>query len=430
MKDIAILGSGISGLSAAWSLNEKGLKTTVFEKDSSWGGLCDNFVIDGFRFDRFVHLFFAPKTDCYNLISQSVSFYEYKPLPYNYYHGYWLKHPAQSDLYSLPTEEKIKIINDFIAKPSMKQKNIKNYEQWLLCQYGTYFSKNFPSVYTKKYWGCEAKDLGVKWLCERMYVSDVSEVLRGSMEQTDQYLYYIKNMQYPQTGGFKSILNEAREGLDIQLNKKVVEIDIKNKLVFFEDKTHISYTDLISSIPLPDIVTMIKNAPVKVVKAAKKLRYTSGYQVSLGFNKPDIAKHLWFYIYDEDILPARIYSPSLKSPDNAPKGCSSLQAEIFVNSKNQQNPEEILSQTIEQLIKMNLFNKEDIVVQDIRFEKYANVVFDNQIYINRKIILDYLKKQQITSIGRFGKWDYLWSHQAFEDGIKSVQPIGIKYDKA
>lgn len=47
--------------------------------------------------------------------------------------------------------------------------------------------------------------------------------------------------------------------------------------------------------------------------------HTSGYMVSLGFNRADVAKHLWFYIYDEDIPPSRVYSPSLKSPDNAPK---------------------------------------------------------------------------------------------------------------
>lgn len=32
-----------------------------------------------------------------------------------------------------------------------------------------------------------------------------------------------------------------------------------------------------------------------------------------------LKKHLWDYIYDEDILPARIYSPSEKLPDNVPK---------------------------------------------------------------------------------------------------------------
>ena len=65
---------------------------------------------------------------------------------------------------------------------------------------------------------------------------------------------------------------------------------------------------------------------------------------------------------------------------------------------------------------MGLFKEEDLVVKDIRFEKYANVIFDKDIYKNREIVLDYLNKVGIESIGRFGKWEYFWTHQAFDDG--------------
>ena len=50
------------------------------------------------------------------------------------------------------------------------------------------------------------------------------------------------------------------------------------------------------------------------------------------------------YIYDEDIPPARVYSPSLKSADNAPAGCSSLQAEIFfANGSNIPSPQQSIT---------------------------------------------------------------------------------------
>jgi len=141
--------------------------------------------------------------------------------------------------------------------------------------------------------------------------------------------------------------------------------------------------------------------------------------VSLGFKRPDVAKHLWFYIYDEDILSSRVYSPSMKSPDNVPEGCSSLQAEVFFDCKADIPSKEIvLKNTIEKLVGMGLFKEDEIVVKDIRFEKYANVTFDKDIYKNRQIVLDYLKEIGIESIGRFGKWDYLWTFQAFESGME------------
>lgn len=60
MSDNIILGSGIAGLSAAYHLKKQGIDSVIYEKDNDWGGLCGNFTIDGFRFDRFVHFSFAP----------------------------------------------------------------------------------------------------------------------------------------------------------------------------------------------------------------------------------------------------------------------------------------------------------------------------------------------------------------------------------
>ena len=48
-----ILGAGISGLGAAYSLRQKGETPLVLEKDETYGGLCGCFTIDGFTFDRF-----------------------------------------------------------------------------------------------------------------------------------------------------------------------------------------------------------------------------------------------------------------------------------------------------------------------------------------------------------------------------------------
>lgn len=417
-----ILGSGIAGISAGYHLKKTGEDVVIYERDSDWGGLCGNFTIDGFRFDKFVHFTFASDEYIKNIFEQSSPTYPHPPVSYNYWRGFWLKHPAQNNLAPLPIEEKVKIIEDFVNRPRMDIEDINNYEEWLRVQYGNYFAENYPFAYTRKYWGVEPKELETKWVGNRLHVSPLSEVLRGSYAEQAENFYYTKYMKYPKKGGFRSILNKCRDGLDIRFNKEVVKIDTKSKTVTFKDGTSEIYSRLVSSLPLPEIVKMLDNVPDDVMTAAGALMHTCGYMVSLGFKKPDIAKYLWFYIYDEDILSSRVYSPGLKSPDNVPAGCSSLQAEIFFSNKSVIPDKEIvLNNTIEKLIGMGLFKKDDIVVQDIRFEKYANVIFDKDIYKNRKIVLDYLTSCGIESIGRFGKWEYMWTHQAFADGMSVVQ---------
>lgn len=419
MSNNVILGAGIAGISAAYHLKQKGENSVIFEKDNDWGGLCGFFEIDGFRFDRFVHFTFAKDEKIAELFAKSSPLYAHPPVSYNYWRGCWLKHPAQNNLAPLPIEEKVKIIDSFVNRPRKDVAEISDYAEWLRVQYGDYFAENFPFAYTRKYWGVEAKQLETKWVGNRLHVSPLPEVLRGAFAEQQENFYYTKFMNYPKKGGFRSIMNECRKGLDIRLNKKAVRIDTVAKQVEFADGTVENYDNLISSLPLPEIIKMISNVPENVQNAAKQLRWTCGYQVSLGFNRPDVAKYLWFYIYDEDVPPARVYSPNLKSPDNAPEGCSSLQAEIFfANGAKVVDKNIILQKTVEKLKEICQFNDSDVVVKDIRFEPYANIIFTPEIYESRKVVREWLQAQGIKTIGRFGEWDYLWSHQAFESGMK------------
>lgn len=419
MKTV-VIGSGAAGISAAYHLKKKGGNPVVFEQNADWGGLCGNFTLDGFRFDRFVHFTFADDPYIADLFAKSSPLYAHPPVSYNYWRGYWLKHPAQNNLAALPVEEKVKIIDGFVNRPKKDVSEIKNYAEWLRVQYGDYFAENFPFAYTRKYWGKEAAELETKWVGNRLHVSPLPEVLRGAFEEQKENFYYTKFMNYPKKNGFRSILDDCRKGLDIRFNKRAVKIDATAKKVFFADGTAESYDELISTAPLPEVVKMLDNVPAEVKKAAENLHWTCGYQVSLGFNRPDVAKHLWFYIYDEDVPPARVYSPNLKSPDNAPDGCSSLQAEIFfANDAAIPDKAEILEKTVEKLKRICGFDDKDIVVKDIRFEKYGNIIFTPDIYENRKIVRDFLTANGVNSVGRFGEWDYYWSHQAFKSGMNA-----------
>lgn len=49
MSQVYILGAGISGLGAGYSLRKRGISSVILEKDITYGGLCGNFEINGFR---------------------------------------------------------------------------------------------------------------------------------------------------------------------------------------------------------------------------------------------------------------------------------------------------------------------------------------------------------------------------------------------
>ena len=383
---------------------------------STFSIFCGSFEINGFRFDRFVHLSFA-KDERVNAIfrTSSPEIITHIPNPYNIYKGIWIKHPAQNNLYPLTENEKKKIVDDFLARPQKIEK-VDNYEQWLRFQFGNYFAEHFPLVYTKKYWMKEAKYLRTEWVGNRIYQPSVDEVIEGCKTAETPVTYYAKEMRYPSKGGFKEYLKELAKDADIKYNNTVTKIDTAKKIVTVNNNTTYHYQRLISSIPLPEIIQCLDQVPSQVVDACNKLECTSGYHISIALKTKNIPPYLWWYIYDEDILAARVYSPSLKSPDNAPEGCSSLQMEVYCK-ENDYTEQELLNGTVGKLIELGIIEKEDILFTHVGFEKYANVIFSEPIYESRKIVQDYLKSCNIELIGRFGEWDYLWTDQSLLSGL-------------
>jgi protoporphyrinogen oxidase len=427
---IAILGAGISGISAGYHLGLEKQEYIVFEKRNSWGGLCDNFILEEeYRFDYFVHLSFAKDEYVRNLFSESADFYKHTPLSTNYYKGRWLKHPVQNNLSKLNIDDKVKIISDFIERPKFDY--FTSYKEWLFSQFGSYFATNFPERYTRKYWTIPAEEMTVDWLSNRFSLPPLDKLLRGAFEEQEENFYYAKEMLYPTQGGYKSFLKGMASKTYIETNKEVVLIDLKTKRIDFADNSFIHYEDLISSIPLPEFIKRIKDVPRNILEASEKLLCTSGQLVSLGFNRPDIPRNIWFYIYDEDILPARVYSPSIKSPDNVPDGKSSLQFETYF-SKNKPaklKSGSLIEHIVEKGIRMGLFSLNDIEITDYREVTYANVVFDFERKSNLSIVHNYLDEIGISYIGRFGEWDYLWSDQSLLSGKKKAEDISDQINK-
>ena len=419
-----ILGAGFAGLGASHALLEKGEVCTIFEKDNTFGGLCGNFVIDGFRFDRFVHVSFSKIDKVNKLFWMSCGgndgIIKHIPNPYNIYNKRWIKHPAQNNLYPLSDEEKKLIIEDFLARPKMTDENKpKNYEEWLRLQYGNYFAEHFPMVYTRKYWMKNACDLRTEWTGGRFYQPSVDEVIEGSKTSETPVTYYAKEQFYPKKGGFKSFVKVLAEEADIRYGHSVTRINTDDKVITVccgGTTVEYNYNRLISSLPLPEIINMLTDVPVKVTEAVSKLEATSGYHVSIALKTKNIPPYMWWYIYDEDILAARVYSPSIKSPDNAPEGCSSLQMEVYCK-EGEYSDKEILDGTVGKLIDLNIISKEDILFTHIGFEKYGNIIFTEPIYQAREIVRDYLASVGIETIGRFGEWDYLWSDQSLLSGL-------------
>ncbi len=428
---IVILGSGIAGLGAAHHLHANGLRATMYDKNAYAGGHTATFVHDsGYIFDDGPHISFSKDPDFRDLIAANVggAYETLNAYVDNYYHGAWVKHPAQANLHNLPAELKARCLLDFV-EASKKELVAKpaNYLEWLISAFGETFATHFPAVYGKKYHTVEAEKMSTVWMGPRLYRPSLEEVINGAFFEETPDVHYISNFRYPTEGGFISYLKPFMEKADLLLEHKVVAINPAAKTVRFANGQTASYDQLVSSIPLPDLIPMVKGAPEKVREAAATLCATTCVTVNVGLARDDFTPATWTYIYDEDIVFTRLSFPHKMSPRTCPPGCGSIQAECYYSSKYRPldvAPEALIQPVIDDLVKIGLIRKdEEIRHTDARLITHANVIFDHDREWALPIVHDWLQSVGITYVGRYGEWGYQWTDESFKSGVRGARQV-------
>jgi protoporphyrinogen oxidase len=176
--NVVIIGSGMAGFGAAYRLHQGSIRPMMFEASPYHGGHAASFNYnDGFIFDDGPHISFTKDKRIQDLFAKSVGgVYEIlQARVNNYWKGYWIKHPAQVNLYGLPKDLVKKIILEFIENREREQNgsDIANYKEWLYAQFGETFSETFPMKYGRKYHTTTADNMSTDWLGQRIYTPDL-----------------------------------------------------------------------------------------------------------------------------------------------------------------------------------------------------------------------------------------------------------------
>jgi protoporphyrinogen oxidase len=427
---ICIIGSGMAGFGAAHRFHAAGLSTVLFEKRPYHGGhTASHSFAEGFLFDEGPHISFTKDERLQKLFAESVGG-EYEALQTNvnnYWRGHWIKHPAQNNLYGLPTDLVTNIIKDFVASQSKPVGEIKNYADWLLASYGETFARTFPMEYTVKYHTTTAENMNTEWIGPRMYRPSLEEVLRGALAPASADVHYIPHFRYPKRGGFVQFLNNFVKQTEVRCDHELIRIDPKKKELHFRNGVVEPYDHLVSSVPLPELIPMIDSTPPDVLAAAARLTCSELVVVNLGFNKPDITDATWTYFYDRDFFLTRLSTPHLQSRNNVPAGCCSVQAECYFSDKYRpldRRPEDCIPPVIEDLKRCGLISGEDeIVFRNTMHIKYANVIFDLESGPSAALVHRYLDELGIQYCGRYGEWAYIWTDQSFLSGENAATRV-------
>ncbi len=422
-KGVAIIGSGMAGFGAAYALNQAGQRGTIYEARATHGGhTSTHYYDDGYTFDEGPHISFTDIAHIQNLFAESVNQKYERLTAYvnNYWKGHWIKHPAQVNLHGLAEDLIVDCIRDFIHAQHNDYGDIRHYEDWLYASFGPTFARTFPMEYTKKYHTTEAKNLTTDWLGPRLYQPAIEEVLRGALTPNTPDVHYVDKFRYPSERGFVAYLDKFVPMADLKTGFEVVEIDPRNRTLAFSNGEQRDYAQLVSSVPLPRLLKMIKGAPRDVVEAASLLSCSQVVLVNVGLKRPFVSQANWTYFYDDDIAFARLSFPSNFARSLVPEGCSSIQAEVYFSEKWRPltgKPEDWIEPVIEGLIQCGLVqDRSEVNHTSTIFAPWANVIFDHDRPKSLATVHGFLDDLGIRYCGRYGDWAYIWTDQSFISG--------------
>jgi UDP-galactopyranose mutase len=293
--------------------------------------------------------------------------------------------------------------------------------EWIKATMGDGVARHYMVPYNEKIW------MSLDWVAGRVPAPSVEEMVKGAERKIEREYGPNAYFLYPRLGGIGSIPNAlAKRVEDISFNSNVTEIRPVGKrlevLYMINGVTkRLEAEKVLSSVPLPEILKIIKKAPEEAVKASEKLVYNSLVCFNIGVDRETISDKHWLYFPEKEYIFNRISFPMNLSPETTPKGKSSIVVEVTYRGT-KPDPMETKQKVREGLIRAEILREDDkIEVFETYDFKYAYIVYDLQHRRNVNLIQTYLNSIRVSSIGRFGEWEYLNMDMAILSGKRAAE---------
>jgi protoporphyrinogen oxidase len=431
----AILGGGLTGVTLARLLKEKGHEVTVLEKEPKIGGLCRSEVRNGFTFDcGGSHIIFSRDTDVLSFMQNALADNrEFRNRNTKiFYKGQYVKYPFENGLSALPKEDLFFCINEYVKNLVAVEKGEvaepTSFKDWIYYTFGKGIAECYLVPYNEKIWNYPTGKMSKHWMDGRVPRPPVEDIIKSAIGiETEGYTHQAV-FSYPIHGGIEALIHAIAEPVKGSIHTNFTVTSVVNTgdgWAVSNGKETILADRVISTLPLQTLLPML-DVPSKILEACDALKYNSIACISVGFKGtlPDIS---WMYVPEEKWGAFnRLSFPSNFSSKVAPEGCSAVLAEITYNEGDdisKMTDAEIISHTVDGLVRMGIVPSEDEVVHTAvdRF-KFAYVVYDLDYQKNIKIVREYLEGNLgIDLVGRFSEFEYINMDGCIRSAMRFVE---------
>ncbi|TWJ04617.1 protoporphyrinogen oxidase [Mucilaginibacter frigoritolerans] len=413
MKDITIIGAGISGLSISRMLANK-YNVRILEKSEKPGGLIKCDRIEGNLFHKVGgHVFNSRNKDVLNWFWQHFNrdneFLQAKRNAKIFMDGKLIGYPLENYLYQLSSEKMLPVIEELLELLQKEKKNIQDYENFkdfLIGNFGERLYNLYFGPYNSKIWNTDISKVPLEWLDGKLPMPQIKDILISNILRNEESQMVHAFFYYPKAGGSQFIINKLAEQQEITLSYclSTISLNKNQKLIINNELASdaVIYTGDIRH--LHSIINIDDGELNIALESVKDLLSNGTSNVLCETDDNDIS---WLYLPEDKFNAHRIiYTGNFSSTNNGEgsrKTCvvefsGKQDTDVMINELN------ILPGNLKALA----FNYEP--------NSYIIQQKDTRDKVNH--LKSLLKNYNIYLLGRFAEWEYYNMDKCIESAMQ------------
>jgi protoporphyrinogen oxidase len=404
---IAIIGSGVSGLSMARILEEQH-QVVVFEKNKLPGGLIKCERVEDNLFHKVGgHVFNTKNKRVYDwfwsYFSQETEFVKAKRNAKIFFNNQIIGYPIENYLYLFKREAVRNIINELLALqklPKISPFEYENFEEFLKGNFGKTLYETYFKPYNEKIWKTDLSTVAMEWLEGKLPMPNLHEIIENNIIKGEEENMVHATFFYPVEDGSQFIVDRLKRDLDIRTGEAITQIDrhdsqLKIKDEFFDK---IIYCGDIRQ--LPDFAKQVLNNAGVDLKYIENLRSNGTSNLFCETDDTDIS---WLYIPEDFTMAHRIiYTGNFSDTNN--RGSNRKTCVVEFSGKVEL---EVMKEEIKKL-------PGNLSPLSYNYEPNSYVVQDRRTRAEINKAKKALEAQGIFLLGRFAEWEYYNMDKAIE----------------